>query len=263
MRQPGAGAMTRRPAFICALVVLACAGCGAPSAAQRARARRIDGALLLGEVQARSRAAADAEAEAARTECMTQIGDFMKRLEDLNSRLGVGLTFQNYSDKLGDVSVAYGRIDVSQLNPGKCLDAAADAETAMNAYTRANNTWNACISDLNCSTDSIDPKLQKQWSLASGKIERARNELDLLGSTGQIPAYSNQVPVFASDVDTTVYGGARKFICRDPTLKPAAKEPCARLTDVLTNGVSDAELKELDSAVSDLDVALGLKAPEQ
>jgi hypothetical protein len=50
---------------------------------------------------------------------------------------------------------------------GACLDAAADGEDAMNSYIRANNIWNNCVSDINCSNESIRSRLQAHWSAAN------------------------------------------------------------------------------------------------
>lgn len=245
-----------------AVLMVVVAGCGGRSAEQRAQARRADGALLLSEVNAHANQAASAQAEAAQSTCRSEIGDFLDALEELDSRLDVGLSFQDYSDQVGDVRVAYGRMEIEELKLD-CLTAAADGEAAMNRYIRANNTWNDCVSDPDCSTDSIDPKLQTQWSAASTKVASAKRELGRVGSEQAVPAtYTNSVPTTSADAGTTVYGGARVLICDDPHVQRAAKEPCARLRTTLEGGVEDSEMNDLDDAVNDLNVALGLKATE-
>jgi hypothetical protein len=242
------------------IVALFC-GCGGPSAAEREQARKTDGELLLREVQSRADQQAQAEAEAARSACESEIGDFIEALNDLGSRLDVGLNFQSYSDRVGDVRVAYNKINVSALG-GSCLDPAADGEDAMNSYIRAYNVWNDCISDLDCSTDSIDSKLQAQWSKASEKLTSANSSFDSVATEVTAKSYTNVVPAQAGQVSNSVYGGAVELICNGDSLPPAAQEPCAKLKVVTTGGVAEDELGDLDAAVGDLNVALGLKTEE-
>jgi hypothetical protein len=102
----------------------------------------------------------------------------MTALEDLHSRLGIGLSFQDYSDRVGDVKVAYDSVPFNQLSVACTSGVGVPAEAALNAYIRAYNTWNDCISDDYCSTDSIDSQLQGPWSSATLKITRARTALD-------------------------------------------------------------------------------------
>lgn len=143
---------------------------------------------------------------------------------------------------------------------GACLDAAAKAEQALNRYVSAYNTWNDCLNDFECNPDSIDPDLQRQWSAATSKIAAAKAAADSVGADVVAETYTNSVPVSAGDVPATVYGGAEELICGSDDLQPAAKEPCARLRTVLEGGVAEAELGDLDDAVDELNVALGLKA---
>jgi hypothetical protein len=137
-----------------ALIVVA-SGCGGPSAAEK-----------------QAKAAAQQHAK-----CKADIGPFLTALKDLNSRLDVGLSFQAYSDQVGNVKVAYDRVPFKQLSL-PCLKVGGPAEGALNAYISAYSVWNKCIGDTYCSTDSIDSELQGHWETARLKIERAQAALD-------------------------------------------------------------------------------------
>jgi hypothetical protein len=76
-----------------AVACFAASGCGGPSAKERAQSRRTDGALLLAEVRTRADQRAEAERAAAHQECREEIGDFLEALDELSSRLDVGLNF--------------------------------------------------------------------------------------------------------------------------------------------------------------------------
>jgi hypothetical protein len=120
----------------------------------------------------------DVAPDAVEADCADQLGDLVAALEELDGRLDVGLNFQAYSERAGDASVAYQRIDIEDLGPN-CLErVGAPAEDALNSYISANNTWNDCIQDVDCDNDSITPDLQAEWANASESIEEAREALD-------------------------------------------------------------------------------------
>jgi hypothetical protein len=64
---------------------------------------------------------------------------------------------------------------------GRCFDVGAEAEDAFNAYIKASNIWDKCFDDIDCSTDSIEGKLQNQWAKATLFLETASATLDSLG----------------------------------------------------------------------------------
>jgi hypothetical protein len=110
--------------------------------------------------------------------CPDEVIDLVETLEDLDSRLSVGLNFAAYSERVGDAQVAYDRIDVKDLDSGCIEHVGAPAEDAMNAYIRAYNIWNDCIGDIECENDSITPDLQAEWADATGLIQEARDGLE-------------------------------------------------------------------------------------
>jgi hypothetical protein len=148
--------------FIAALVLSAC---GAPSEADRRR-------------EARQREVAEAAAVADR--CQSHLGRFLAALEDLHSRLEVGINYENYLSKVGDVRAAYDQIPFKGIDV-RCLGrVGVPAEDALNDYADAGETWSNCIGDFNCSMDSIDPQLQSKWTSASAKVDRAGRGLAAL-----------------------------------------------------------------------------------
>jgi len=110
--------------------------------------------------------------------CPDEILDLIESLQELDSRLSIGLTFSEYGDRLGDVRVAYDRIDVDDLDQD-CLTAAGiPAESALSAYREAYTLWNDCIEDVDCKNDSIDDDLQDKWTEATDLIKKAREGID-------------------------------------------------------------------------------------
>ena len=125
---------TLRPVVACVVALqVVLVGCGGPSAEERAAERaRFTAARTSAEA-----ARADAEeqlAEAADAEvCRAELGPFLESLEELNSRLSVGLTFQNYSEEVGNVRVAYDQVEFSNLSLACTSRAGLAAEKALNA----------------------------------------------------------------------------------------------------------------------------------
>ena len=110
--------------------------------------------------------------------CPDPVVTFVEALEELDSRLTIGLNFTDYSERVGDARVAYDRIDVADLDEA-CLDqVAVPAEDALNAYVNAYTIWNDCISDADCDNDSITPELQAKWAEATELILTLREALD-------------------------------------------------------------------------------------
>jgi hypothetical protein len=58
---------------------------------------------------------AAAEAAALQAECEEQTGDFLDALGELDSRLGVGLQFDDYLNQVGNVRVAYDQVPFDDM----------------------------------------------------------------------------------------------------------------------------------------------------
>ena len=132
---------------------------------------------------------AEVEALMAATEaklCLKQIGSLADKLAEIDSRLDIGLNYTAYSEKVADAKVAYDKIDfAAAIALPSCRRPAILLERALNQYVAAYRVWNKCFEAPDCSNDSVDGRLQKHWSNASGvlanvrpKIEKMRADVD-------------------------------------------------------------------------------------
>ena len=112
--------------------------------------------------------------------CVKQIKPFLDALNVIDARLDVGLSQQEYSDLLGAASVAYSRIEASELGRGACLSAGAKLEDAFNSYNTVASPWGDCIFDYSCDVDDLDPMMQKNWAAAARSIGQAERHIDTL-----------------------------------------------------------------------------------
>jgi len=151
------------------------AGCGGPSGAEKAAARqRTEDARK----QART-AAAKAKAERDYGVCQSQLGPLFKALADLKGHLEVGLSYSEYTQRLGDARVAYDEIPFKSMAPG-CLSPGILAEDAINEHARAATYWGGCIDSLECAEATKEHTLQAHWSKADGYLERAESRLEAM-----------------------------------------------------------------------------------
>jgi hypothetical protein len=128
---------------------------------------------------------AAAEAEAAADECQQQTGGLQSSLEELDSRLTVGLAYDEYSTQVGDAQVAYDRVPIARLEQDCLFEVGVHLENAMNAYVKADNVWNDCIVDFGCDVDSIKPELQLRWAEATREIDKAKAGLAAIREAGE------------------------------------------------------------------------------
>ncbi len=123
------------------------------------------------QLAAQQHAQAVVKAQAAAAQCHQQLDPLITALKDLEGRLnGAGLTEQDYLTRVGNISSAYGQISFHQLAFPCLTKVGANAEKAMNTFVTAGNTWNKCVTDINCSQSGIDPQLQSNWADASASI---------------------------------------------------------------------------------------------
>jgi hypothetical protein len=184
LRKPGKPKRPRLPrskkGIAAALLAVAIAGAGVWFFAIR------DTGPTQAEIEAKEQkeaeAAALAAAQAELSTCQTQVGALLTAERDLESLLnGVGLNFDEYSDKVGEISVAYGAVPIGSLSP-QCLgQVGVHAEKAMNEWVKAGEIWNECVGDLYCDDDSIDPERQVHWLSASGSLQKATDGMAGLG----------------------------------------------------------------------------------
>jgi hypothetical protein len=249
--------------YVVLLALVAVTACGGgPSAEEKARERTKQAEILAGEVRARQAAAASKQASANLESCRSQLEELTVGLREIDSRLDVGLNYEEYSDKVSDASVADGRIDIGSLPTSDCLLPLGLAKTALRSYIDAQDVWQNCVEDPECNSDSIDSQLQKHWADASSKIASLGGAFRRLGRPPKPPTIEMVVPKYTYAVTRSVYGRALTTVCA--TRKPRGIiEPCAELKAIVSGGVKDDELGELDDAVQKLNVALGLTSPDE
>jgi cell division protein FtsB len=130
------------------------------------------------EAVAAAKAEKKAKAEAAAAKlakeqkaCERGLDDYLDALEDIDSRLDVGLTQDTLADMAGDASSEENDVDEDEL-PEWCLDAKAYADDALDDYASTAMDWNECIWDDWCDPD-YDIDLQGPWQDASYALEKA------------------------------------------------------------------------------------------
>lgn len=149
---------------VAALALVACGSSG-PTAAEKKKA---------------AERRAEAKALAVAKECRGQLGDFLSSLNELDSRLTIGLSYDEYLSEVGDVTVVYGRIPINKLDPLCLGTVGVMSEKALRKYSDAAELWRACFDDLSCEDDVIDPELQADWAAATRLIGQAQVALNLL-----------------------------------------------------------------------------------
>lgn len=109
--------------------------------------------------------------------CKTTLQPFTDALTELDSRLAVGLNFNDYSDKVGGAKVAYDRLPISSLDATCVTQVGSLEEDAFNDYVHAYNTWNDCIGKVGCTNDSIKSSLQADWAKATDLLTTVKSRL--------------------------------------------------------------------------------------
>jgi hypothetical protein len=102
------------------------------------------------------------------------LGAFVGSLETLEKRLAAGLSYEQYYEEVSGTRAAYEKVEVvKQSLP--CLNAAgAPAESALDRYIEAANVWRECRADPSCGTYTIEPRLQRDWRVATHLISEIR-----------------------------------------------------------------------------------------
>lgn len=144
--------------------------------------------LILGVVGAGIAAAtligpsAEEEAEAAlksdQQSCREAAGDYFDALDDLDSRLDVGLTQSVYSSLVGDIAVERNSVDEAAANDlDFCASALEAADAVAFAYSFDAQAWNNCIFKDGCDPDT-DLDLSSGWTLNSDALAAMRTAIE-------------------------------------------------------------------------------------
>jgi len=110
---------------------------------------------------------------AAADPCQTQLGSFVASMDSLRRRLAVGVTFDQYLAEVRGIRSTYRKIPTRQVE-SDCLGAVGTpAEQAFNRYIQAANDWGECVSEAGCSSETVEPVLQRRWRIASHFLSAA------------------------------------------------------------------------------------------
>lgn len=167
-------------------VGLMTAGCGTPPA-DTGQDDRIDEQEQQAEQEAAERAAQQARRlEVQREEfaaCADATRPLTTALAEVDSRLSVGVSNDEYGRRLGDVRVVYDRLvngpALNRVTRPCITKVAVPLENAFNGYIKVLGEWSDCIQDYACdfSVGQIDVDTQATWLRSSGQIADAKRAL--------------------------------------------------------------------------------------
>jgi hypothetical protein len=109
--------------------------------------------------------------------CQSQIGSFIGSMDSLRRRLAVGVTYDQYVNEVRGIRSTYENLPVDALDVDCVTAVGAPSEKAFNRYIEAANDWGECVSELGCSSEEIEPVLQRRWRSASHFLSEAEDGL--------------------------------------------------------------------------------------
>jgi hypothetical protein len=105
--------------------------------------------------------------------CQIQLGSFVASMDSLRRRLAVGVTYDQYVAEVRGIRSTYKKIPIEHVEIG-CLSAVGTpAEQAFNRYIEAANDWAECVSEAGCSSETVEPVLQRRWRISSHFLSEA------------------------------------------------------------------------------------------
>ena len=110
--------------------------------------------------------------------CQIQLGSFVASMDSLRRRLAVGVTYDQYVAEVRGIRSTYKKIPIERVEID-CLSAVGTpAEKAFNRYIEAANDWGDCVSEAGCSSETVEPVLQRRWRIASHFLSEADDGLN-------------------------------------------------------------------------------------
>jgi hypothetical protein len=113
----------------------------------------------------------------ASTACASGLSAFLEQLEHLRRSLVIGVSYEQYVSELGTVRKSYQRVPVGTLDLACVSGPATSAEQSFDGYLAAANTWGDCVSESDCETTALEPKLQRKWRAAAKRLAEAKEAL--------------------------------------------------------------------------------------
>jgi hypothetical protein len=110
--------------------------------------------------------------------CQSQLGSFVAAMDSLRRRLAVGLTYDQYVSEVRGIRSIYRKIPTDRVEIDCLSGVGTPGEKAFNGYIEAANDWGDCVSEAGCSSETVEPVLQRRWRTASGFLSEADEALN-------------------------------------------------------------------------------------
>jgi hypothetical protein len=110
--------------------------------------------------------------------CQIQLGSFVASMDSLRRRLAVGLTYDQYVAEVRGIRSTYEKIPIDGVEIDCLAAVGTPAEKAFNRYIEAANDWGECVSEAGCSSETVEPVLQRGWRIASHSLSAADEGLN-------------------------------------------------------------------------------------
>lgn len=120
----------------------------------------------------------EADAPSAGAPCQAQLGSFVASMDSLRRRLAVGVTFEQYVDEVRGIRSTYRKIPTREVEIDCLAAVGTPTERAFNRYIQAANDWGECVSAAGCSSETVEPALQRRWRIASHFLTEADEGLE-------------------------------------------------------------------------------------
>ena len=174
-------AAARLPSAGCVLLaaaLLLLAGCGGGSGSTAGGEATVTSGSVAPTAEKRHGKQREKQRASAGGPCQGQLGSFVAAMDSLRRRLAVGVTYDQYVAEVQGVRSIYRKIPTDQVEID-CLDGVGTpGEKAFNRYIEAANDWGECVSEAGCSSETVEPVLQRRWRVASHFLSEATEGLD-------------------------------------------------------------------------------------
>jgi hypothetical protein len=110
--------------------------------------------------------------------CQSQLGGFVGSMDSLRRRLAVGVTYDQYVAEVRGIRSTYKKIPIERVEIDCLAAVGTPAERAFNRYIEAANDWGECVSEAGCSSETVEPVLQRGWRTASHFLGEADQGLN-------------------------------------------------------------------------------------
>jgi hypothetical protein len=105
--------------------------------------------------------------------CQGKLGSFIASMDSLRRRLAVGVTYDQYVAEVRGIRSTYRKIPIDQVEIDCLETVGTPGEKAFNHYIGAANVWGECVSEAGCSSETVEPVLQRRWRIASHFLSEA------------------------------------------------------------------------------------------